>query len=206
MIVIIGATGRIGSRVMEKLLPEHKVTAIVRKDIPQHPNLTTKSFDDLDSVLSEATVVVSCLGHVPSPKALFEPLFVTEINKKVGEHPGNFRFIQLNSGGVNNPHGGDARPFLDKVIIGGVGWLTPFRDSIHSALYISSLKKEWCCVRPVNFIEGEGEYEVFEHATKTVFAGATAKMGSIADFISKLATDDALWNKWKFKMPMLYDK
>ncbi|KAJ3276028.1 hypothetical protein HDV01_006198 [Terramyces sp. JEL0728] len=207
MIVIIGATGRIGSRILEKLLPNNKVTAIARKDIEPHPNLTTKPFKDLDTVLNDATTVISCLGHTPSPGMLFDPLFVTEINKQIGNHKNKFRFIQLNSGGVDNPLGNDSRPFTDKLIIGSIRWLTPFNDSRQSAEYISTLKdKEWCCVRPVNFVDGTGEYEVFENASKSVFAGAAAKMDSIADFMSKLATDEQLWGQWKNKMPMLYDK
>lgn len=70
-IVVLGATGRVGTHVVEQALAAgHAVTAVVRSSRPLHPSvqpfncdLLTASAADLIPALSGADSVLSCLGH-----------------------------------------------------------------------------------------------------------------------------------------------
>ena len=68
---------------------------------------------------------------------------------------------------------------------------------------------EWVAVRPDGLSD---ESEVTEYAVhpspirSAIFdAGLTSRM-NVGDFMAELITDDDIWNAWKGKMPVIYNK
>ncbi|KAI8901713.1 hypothetical protein BC833DRAFT_576385, partial [Globomyces pollinis-pini] len=222
-ILVLGGTGRVGSSTISHLLASgQKVKAIVRNvdKLPKDANLTgIKQVGDFPVVSAADLVgvsgVVSCLGHAMSLSAMFDSYWVKEsavqvintIEEMKPQTP--IKFIQLNSAGVDNPHGHDERPFGDKPILAISSLFCPFIDSKTTGHYLATVNSkfvDWCAVRPCNFIEGEHKpYTVTEDIKVSVFSDATIQIGSIGHFISELATKDELWVKWKGKMPFLKD-
>jgi uncharacterized protein YbjT (DUF2867 family) len=93
--------------------------------------------------------------------------------------------------------------------------LPPHVDNTDAADYLvhelgkENAKIEWIAVRPDTLIndDQESEYDVLESPIRSpVFnAGKTSRI-NVGRFMAELLTDKELWEKWKFKTPVLYNK
>jgi hypothetical protein len=67
---------------------------------------------------------------------------------------------------------------------------------------------EWVTVRPDALVDEEevGEYEVHPSPIRSAIfnAGQTSRI-NVGHFMARLITDDTTWNKWKGKMPVIYN-
>ena len=68
---------------------------------------------------------------------------------------------------------------------------------------------EWAVVRPDRLID-EGkvtEYNVHPSPIRSAIfdAGSTSRI-NVGSFMADLITDENTWNKWKGKMPVIYNK
>jgi len=68
---------------------------------------------------------------------------------------------------------------------------------------------EWAAVRPDNLIDSDmvTEYELYPSPVRSAIfnSGRTSRI-NVGHFMADLITDDALWNKWKGQMPVIYNK
>jgi hypothetical protein len=63
---------------------------------------------------------------------------------------------------------------------------------------------EWCIVRPDSLIDADvSQYDTTESPTTGIFSGRPTTRSNVAHFMTKLSEDNALWSKWKFKMPVI---
>ena len=83
------------------------------------------------------------------------------------------------------------------------------RDNFLNQVGENNSKIEWIAVRPDTLInkENESEYEIFASIKRSpVFdAGKTSRI-NVAHFMVELLLNKTLWEKWKFKMPVIYNK
>lgn len=69
---------------------------------------------------------------------------------------------------------------------------------------------EYCIVRPDAFVadfDGDiSEYKVFETLQTSLFQPRKTRKNNSAHFICELIAKENVWNKWKFKLPVVLDK
>jgi nucleoside-diphosphate-sugar epimerase len=93
--------------------------------------------------------------------------------------------------------------------------LPPHADNVDAADCLiheigkENAKIEWIAVRPDTLINDDQEsgYDVLESPIRSpVFnAGKTSRI-NVGHFMAELLTDEKLWQRWKFKTPVLYNK
>lgn len=50
-----------------------------------------------------------------------------------------------------------------------------------------------------------GEYVVSESLVASIFKPDSTRMAQVAHFMCKLATDDATWQRWSGRLPVIVD-
>ncbi|MDF1656596.1 MAG: hypothetical protein P1U58_03220 [Verrucomicrobiales bacterium] len=67
---------------------------------------------------------------------------------------------------------------------------------------------EWVVVRPDTLINDESasDYDLFASPSRSAIfdPGKTSRI-NVASFMNALITDDSLWEKWKGRMPVIYN-
>jgi nucleoside-diphosphate-sugar epimerase len=184
-VLLLGATGRTGGRVLQQLLRRGvRVRAVVRSaeklpaDAAEHPNLTVV-VADLLSLSDEEFVrrvegcdaVISCLGHIASLQGVFGPPrdLVTRATRRVcgaieSARPARpVKLILMSSVSVNHPGGLDTRRrSFEKAVVWMLrGLVPPARDNQHAADFLYAAvgtadpHVQWAAVRPDSLREGE---------------------------------------------------
>lgn len=183
-VLVVGGTGRTGSRVISQLLARgFSVRAIVRSRaklatlVQAHPglevierNLLELTPDELQVLVRGCDAVISCLGHVISFKGIFgkprdlvtratrqlcEAIAENEPDKKV-------RFVLMSSVSVNRPeHLDGRRSWFERAFLWVLrGLVPPTRDNQRAADYLQTAIGrshpfiEWAVLRPDTLEEG----------------------------------------------------
>ena len=232
-ILVVGATGMTGRRLVEQLLGKnYKVRIIVRSshklpaDIVENPNTMTIEASVLDLTDEEVTehvmdcdAVVSCLGHVINFKGIFgEPKkLCTDATRNLcnslEKHslPKPTKFILMNTVGVQNPDLEEKRNWFERGLLTLLHHtLPPHRDNETAAEYLhktvgkENKSIEWCCVRPDSLINAEvSPYDITESPTTGIINGRPTARSNVAHFMTDLIENEELWNTWKFRMPVI---
>ena len=232
-VLVVGATGNTGRPLVEQLLAlGYRVRVIVRSrdrlstPILEHPNSTVieASLLDLSDELMARFVegcaaVISCLGHNLTFRGLFGSprMLCTDATRRLCAaietvRPGTpMKFILMNTVGVSNPRLQETRPLFERVVLTFLRWsLPPVRDNeaaadyLNEALGTQSRYLEWCTVRPDTLVNAEiSPYELAASPVTPLFDGRATTRANVAHFMVELVRDEALWDRWKFKMPVI---
>ena len=67
---------------------------------------------------------------------------------------------------------------------------------------------EWVAVRPDTLINEEdvSEYEIHPSIIRGLFDPGKTSRINVGHFMAELINDDALWDKWKGQMPVIYNR
>jgi nucleoside-diphosphate-sugar epimerase len=168
--------------------------------------------------------VASCLGHNLSFKGIYGPprLLVTETTRrlcnaiKANQPDKPVRFVLMNTAGNSNRDLQEKISLGQKCVIGLIRWLLPPHvDNERAADYLRTQigqndgTIEWAVVRPDTLIDESQVAEYAVHASPIRSAlfdpGQTSRI-NVGNFMADLMTDDAIWNKWKGQMPVIYNK
>jgi putative NADH-flavin reductase len=186
-------------------------------------NISEFDFNKNLELINDCEAVVSCLGHNISFKGLFgKPrLLVSDSIKNICEaikrtKKVKVKVILMNTTANINRKIKEDYSFADRLVISLLTFLLPpQKDNVEAAKYIAdnigetNSKIEWIAVRPDTLINEEkvSEYEIIESPKRSpVFdAGKTSRI-NVAHFMVELLSDESLWAKWKFKMPVIYNK
>jgi nucleoside-diphosphate-sugar epimerase len=183
-VLLLGATGRTGGRVLEQLLSRGvRVRAVVRSaerlptDAAGHPGLTT-SVADLASLSDEefvrevqgCDVVISCLGHRVSPQGVYGAprdlvaRVAGRVCRAIKSVPPDrpVKLILMSSVSVNHPGGLDTRRGSpEKAAVWMLrGLIPPARDNQRAADFLygdigtADPHVQWAAVRPDSLREG----------------------------------------------------
>ena len=117
----------------------------------------------------------------------------------------------MNTVGVSNPDLQESRPLLERAILSLLRWsLPPVRDNEAAAEYLyetlgtKSQHIEWCIVRPDTLVNAEiSPYELAASPVTPLFDGRATTRANVAHFMTQLVRDEALWERWKFQMPVI---
>lgn len=189
-----------------------------------HASVLSLSDDEMAQHVKGCHAVASCLGHNMSVKGIYgrPHSLVVDATSRLCEairsnNPRSpTKFVLMNTAGNSNRDLDEQVSFGQRCVIGLLRLLLPpHRDNERAADYLrvnvgqNSGAIEWVVVRPDNLInESEvTEYDLHPSPIRSAIfdAGVTSRM-NVGHFMATLITDDDTWNKWKGKMPVIYNK
>lgn len=173
----------------------------------------------------ECRAVVSCLGHnmtwkgiYGEPRKLVTDAVVALCNaiKKTNTENTPLKFILMNTAGNQNRDLNESSSIGQKLVIGLIRLLLPphvdnekAADYLRTAIGQKDPAIEWVAVRPDSLTNETTvtPYEVFPSPIRNpIFKAGTTSRINVAHFMADLITNNALWNKWKGQMPVIYNK
>jgi putative NADH-flavin reductase len=182
------------------------------------------SESDLSQYLRECDAVLSCLGHNLTFKGIFgnPKRLVTDAIYKVVKTiksintNNKIKIILMNTTGNSNRDIPEKPPYSQRFVISLLRLLLPphvdnekAADFLRLQVGQNNHNIEWVAVRPDGLIDEDqiSQYDVNASPTRnTIFdAGSTSRI-NVADFMSDLAVISELWNEWKGKMPVIYNR
>lgn len=235
--LVLGASGATGKLVVMQLIKRKISTrilvrerAVLPKRIQENPlvetvrgNINELDHSEMDRLLHNCNVIISCLGHNISLKGMFgQPRYlvlnaIQSVCERVGRNTNkNVKIILMSTTAYTNTLAGEKNSLGERVLfLLLMLLLPPHRDNIKAANYLISEigtqdeNIEWVTVRPDTLIDDELEslYEIYESPVRSpVFdAGKTSRI-NVSHFMAEIITDENLWKKWVFKTPVVYNK
>jgi nucleoside-diphosphate-sugar epimerase len=235
-VLVVGASGATGRLLVQQLLDRGQpVRAVVRtpdklpEALRRHPNvaIVQASLLALDDAALAAQVrgcraVASCLGHTLSWRGVFGPphRLVRDATRRLcdairANRPAcATRFVLMNTAG--NRGTDEPVSFAQRGVLALLRLLLPpHADNEQAAEYLRTrvgardAAVEWAAVRPDGLVD-EAEvspYTLHPSPTRSaIFDAGTTSRINVAHFMAALATDDDLWNTWKGRMPVIYNR
>lgn len=230
-----GATGRLlveqllnrGMNVKVIVRSPHKLADEVRN----HSNLSIVEASVLELTDNEmadhvrgCTAVASCLGHTMDFKGMYgQPrMLVTDAVRRLcnaikANTPSQpVKFVLMNTAGNSNRDIPEKISFAQQIVMGLLRLLVPpVVDNEKAAEYLrveigqDDPVIEWAAVRPSNLTDESEVTEYETHRSPTLSAifehGETSRI-NVGHFMADLIADDAVWDKWKGQMPVIYNK
>ncbi len=187
-------------------------------------NISDMSENELASHLEDCDAVFSCLGHNLTFKGIFgKPrLLVTDTIEKISRTLESInadkkvKIILMNTTGNSNRDIPEQPPLSQRYVISLLRLLLPPHVDNEKAadflrLHVGQSHKsiEWVAVRPDGLTDEENvtEYDIHSSPTRNAIfdAGQTSRI-NVANFMSNLVVNSDLWNTWKGKMPVIYNR
>ena len=229
-----GATGRLLVNILlqkniEVIAIVRNANSLANID-SSHPNLqiveaeiSEISEKDLAQHLKGCEAVLSCLGHNLTFKGMFghPKRLVTDAVKKVVKTiesintNNKIKFILMNTTGNSNRDIPEKPPYSQRLVVSLLRLLLPPHvDNENAADFLrlhigqNNNRIEWVVVRPDGLINEDqvSPYDINVSPIRNAIfdAGSTSRI-NVANFMSELAVNIALWNEWKGKMPVIYN-
>ena len=229
-----GATGKLVVRqLIERKINLQiviRASAVLAEEIRENPlvdvvrgNINEFTDSEMNNLLRNCDAIVSCLGHNVSLKGLFgKPRFlvfdairsISETVKKGANK--KVKLVLMSTTAYTNTIIGETNSIGEKIILSLLNLLLPpHRDNVRAASYLikeigkDHEKIEWVAVRPDTLVNNsdESSYEVYESPVRSpIFnAGITSRI-NVSHFMTELLSNEALWQEWKNKTPVVYNK
>ncbi|MGX9415960.1 NAD(P)-binding oxidoreductase [Vibrio sp. WJH972] len=216
-----GETVKVIVRSLDRLMPE-----FVNHDkvIVTLANVHQLSENDMKEQLHDCTAVVSCLGHnltfrgiYGHPRCLVSDVTTTVCQAIKKLNPSlPIKFILMSTTGYQNHLQNEQVSLKHQAVIALLRCLLPPHvDNEKAANYLlhsvtqSTIPVEWVAVRPDSLVDQESAsaYEVYPSPlSDPIFQSQQTSRINVARFMVDLLNDAELWNRWKSKTPVLYNK
>lgn len=174
-------------------------------------------------LIKDCDAVISCLGHNITLKGLFgKPKMLVKncimnICEAIQKNKRNkIKLILMNTTANRNKKTNEKYFLKDKIFLSLLSIiLPPHKDNIKAAEYLinnigeNNSYIEWTAVRPDTLINEEKatEYEILESPKRSpVFDSGKTSRINVANFMVELLLNQDLWKKWKYKMPVIYNR
>ncbi|MCA1011571.1 NAD(P)-binding oxidoreductase [Halobacillus halophilus] len=229
-----GATGRQVVRQLIKRQIHTRIhireTAVLSEDIHNHSlveivkgSISELTDTDMSALLQDCTAIISCLGHNITFKGMYgRPRYlvfdaIKRITELVNKEPAKKRkLILMSTTAYTNPLAGEKNSIAERMIFSFLMLiLPPHRDNVKAANHLvmttghEHKNIDWIAVRPDSLINETEEttYEIYESKVRSPLfnAGKTSRI-NVSHFMAELVTDDAKWNQWQYKTPVIYNK
>lgn len=233
-VVQLGSNGATGQLVTDQLIERGmKVRLVVRDQdrLPVHlrthenVQVIVASVDELSSqdfvpLLADCQAIICTLGHNLNFKGLFGPPHklvthqVEKILEAASKESEQIKLILMSTTAYTNRTAGE-KDGLREAIVRALLYLLlpPHRDNMLAADTLVRRENppervEWVAVRPDTLIDEHqvSAYEAVRTFTRSpVFdAGKTSRI-NVAHFMASLLEDEELWERWRFKTPVIYN-
>ena len=230
-----GATGRLlVAQLLDRGLHVKAIVRSSQRlpdDVTEHPNFSIVQASILDLTDQEmaehvrgCSAVASCLGHNLSFKGVFGRPWrlVTDATRRLcsairanGSERAT-KFVLMNTTGVRNRDLDERISVPQRCVIGLLRLcLPPHADNENAADFlrveIGQADKcvEWVAVRPDGLMDQEAvsDYELHPSPTRSAIfdAGKTSRI-NVSHFMADLIANGEVWQAWKGKMPVIYNK
>lgn len=229
-----GATGReVVRHLITKEIPSKilvRPTSNVPADIESSPlvevirgNVHECSIKEMQRLMTDCDTVISCLGHNITFKGMYgNPRnLVADTLKKVyraveSSQNKKTKFILMNTTAYTNKALNESKGFGGTLILSLLYYLLPpHTDNMRAGNFLikniqtTDPNFEWISVRPDSLINNSEVTPYFIETSpirNPIFdAGKTSRI-NVAHFMAELATNNDLWEQWKFKTPVVYNK
>lgn len=229
-----GATGRLLLRELLDRQQEVRAivrsSEKLPEDVRRHGRLTLVQASILD--LSEAEVgdhvrgcgaIASCLGHNLTWKGILGPprRLVSDATRRLceairaGQPKAPVRFVLMNTAGNSNRDLDEPVSLGHRCVIAAVRLVLPphvdnemASDYLRTGVGQDDASIQWVVVRPDTLVDKDQvtKYEVHASPTRSaVFNPGSTSRRNVARFMADLTTDEALWNRWRGQMPVIYN-
>ena len=185
-------------------------------------DLLALSPEELSEHLAGCDTVISCLGHSISVRGVLGPphQLVTRAVRLVraaveGREPTEpMHLILMSSVSVHGPGRSDTRRGRgERAYLRALGVVVPpVRDNQHAADVLAldvgpyDPHLQWVVVRPDTLTDDDvAEYRLHDTLVSSIFKPDRTRMSEVAHFMCELATDDATWQRWRGRMPVIID-
>lgn len=186
----------------------------------------TLSDTQLSALIADVDGVVTCLGHTLTLKGVYGAprMLVRDSIKRIVSLTSAVRstplkMVLMNSSGVRNKDQHEPISFMQHLVLGLIrALLPPHRDNEQAADYLRTLnasdsnamdsKVQWAVVRPDALIDQDevSEYSLHPSPVRSaIFDSGKVSRINVASVMSRLLIDAELWEKWKGKMPLVYN-
>lgn len=186
-------------------------------------NTLDLSDDELKGHASDCDAIASCLGHSQTFKGMFgfpRRLVTDTVAKWTGailanERVNPVKFVLMNTVGNQNRDLNEPISFAHKMVIGLLRLMLPphvdneqAADFLRTEIGQGNEFVEWAAVRPDSLTDDDQvtDYDVYESPIRSAIfdSGETSRI-NVGNFMSRLISEDALWDQWRGKMPVIYN-
>jgi nucleoside-diphosphate-sugar epimerase len=233
--LVLGASGATGSLLVRQLI-DRKIdvrmvvrdSAIIPADISENKsveiikgNIHESDAARIERLISGCEYCASCLGHNINLKGLFghpRKLVVRTIEKitRAMESlaPGG-KFILMSTTAYTNTQQGEANSFGERIVFSVLELLLPpHKDNMLAANHLvhgigSGTRVEWVAVRPDSLFDEKtvSGYDIYPSKTRSpIFHPGKTSRINVGHFMAELFVNDGLWQEWKYKTPVIYNK
>jgi len=229
-----GATGRlVVTQLIKRQINTRiaiRIGAVLPEEIEENPlleivrgNINEFTDSEMSNLLRDCNAVVSCLGHNVTFKGMFgNPRYlvfdairsISETIKKTTDN--KIKLILMSTTAYSNTLRAETNSIGEKIILSLLKLLLPpHRDNVKAANYLikeigkDDEKIEWIAVRPDTLVNNDNEssYEIYESPERSpIFNAGTTSRINVSRFMTELLLNTMLWQKWQFKMPVIYNK
>ena len=236
-VLVLGASGATGKLVLIQLVQRKintriliRESAVIPEEFLDHPlveivrgNIIEQDPSDLDRLLRDCDVVISCLGHNLSLQGMYgQPRYlVLDAIRNLSLAVKNttrkkIKIILMSTTAYTNKQAGEKNSPGERIVFSLLmGLLPPHRDNVKAADFL--VKEignqdeyiEWVAVRPDTLIDQDlvSGYESYESPQRSpIFDAGEISRINVSHFMAQLAADENLWNQWLFKTPVLYNQ
>lgn len=187
-------------------------------------NISEITVTEMAGYIEDCQSVASCLGHNITLSGIFgKPrklvadaveLICKAIEMNLSGN--SFKFVLMNTTGNRNKDMNETLSIAERMIMFLVRNLIPPQlDNEHAADYLRlnigqrNKKIQWVAVRPDSLINDSSvtEYEVSASPTRSpIFNSGQTSRINVAHFMARLIVEKDLWEKWRGRMPVIYNK
>jgi len=233
--LVLGASGATGKLVVQQLVKKNiQVRIVVRESaiIPNQisddksievikGNINDFEFAKIKDLIKDCDSVICCLGHNISFKGIVGPphkLVYNTVVKTIEALQSNAlkpKFILMSTTAYTNIKTGEVNTFGERIVFSLLKiLLPPHKDNMLAADHLvykvgSKTNIDWIAVRPDSLLNEENvsEYELHNNKTRSpIFNPGKTSRINVSNFMAELVTNDQLWQEWKHKTPVIYNK
>jgi nucleoside-diphosphate-sugar epimerase len=233
--LVLGASGATGKLVVQQLLKKNIQVRIVVRESAIIPgqisdnksvevikgNINDFEISKINDLVKDCDSVICCLGHNINFKGIFgaphKLVFNTVlkiIEALLSLNP-KLKFVLISTTAYTNRKTGEVNTFGERIIFSLLKvLLPPHKDNMLAAdhlVYKVGLKTniDWVAVRPDSLFDEDNlsEYELHNKKTRSpIFNPGKTSRINVSNFMVELITNDKLWQEWKHKTPVIYNK
>lgn len=233
--LVLGASGATGKLVVQQLVKKNiqvrvvvRETAIITNQISDDKsieiikgNITDFEMAKIKDLVKDCNSVLCCLGHNISFKGILGPPYklvystVVKIIEALQTQNLKPKFILMSTTAYTNRKSGEANTFGEKIVFSLLKvLLPPHKDNMLAADHLvykvgSKTNIDWVAVRPDSLFNEENvsEYEIHNNKTRSpIFNPGKTSRINVSSFMLDLITNDNIWQEWKHKTPVIYNK